>query len=614
MARAGESVRWLCELGWHQPSADARWNAGYYFTQCRRCGQDLVRTAYGRWRVPRGYRVVWQTEPPSSALPPRMESAAPHAPPGRRRPAVQRELPIREVLRYLAAQKAQRRDTIELPATAPDGPEPAARTPLADPAGTSASTVIRVVRSSSATAATFEAHSGLASSAPPPLQPADIATIARSDEEAAPPAAPLAAAEPAIDREEEPRRSHALEEDEQTRADPFADPTTGLEEAPSAEQEPDGQPKPAEEPAFAVEREPETKPDFPTTAEPPEAPTLAAPQSADEALGPEGALPPQDWPRDEVLVPEDASSAGEAMTLDDAPSSTSTVPPPEEADERAVEQEGEVSSHPASPPQPRWSSPIPDFMDDEPAARWRKPADPFGRPEGRGRSEGSAVPEQPVAIVPLAGSEPEGSAASTTDEPDAAHIDDADSPPAPAGLSGSYRGRSEADEVPTPGRERFVMSSLFRARGDAGGPSGPTRWAKSRTLFRSPGELALAISLLVGLGLLLLAAVTLSALWEDDAPLASAGGGNGGEVLPSLAGTALPMGGGLPPTTERAFVAASLLNCRSAPARQADVVRRLERGDSIGIIATENSDWASVAHQGRQCWVASRYLAREEPL
>lgn len=37
------------------------WNAGYWFSSCRRCGCDLVRRGGGRWRAPpKGYKVVWK--------------------------------------------------------------------------------------------------------------------------------------------------------------------------------------------------------------------------------------------------------------------------------------------------------------------------------------------------------------------------------------------------------------------------------------------------------------------------------------------------------------------------------------------------------------------------
>ena len=54
-----------CAFGWHQPDGLPRWNDGYYFARCRRCGCDLVRTAYEGWHAPKGYRVVWSAEQPS---------------------------------------------------------------------------------------------------------------------------------------------------------------------------------------------------------------------------------------------------------------------------------------------------------------------------------------------------------------------------------------------------------------------------------------------------------------------------------------------------------------------------------------------------------------------
>ena len=64
----------ICSLGWHRPAAGARWNSGYYFTKCAWCGRDLVRGAYGGWREPRGYRVVWQPDEPEQ---PAADSASP---------------------------------------------------------------------------------------------------------------------------------------------------------------------------------------------------------------------------------------------------------------------------------------------------------------------------------------------------------------------------------------------------------------------------------------------------------------------------------------------------------------------------------------------------------
>ena len=59
----------LCRFGQHRPQSGARWNQGYGFTTCERCGCDLVRSMIDGWRVPLGYRVVWRPpEPPPASV------------------------------------------------------------------------------------------------------------------------------------------------------------------------------------------------------------------------------------------------------------------------------------------------------------------------------------------------------------------------------------------------------------------------------------------------------------------------------------------------------------------------------------------------------------------
>jgi hypothetical protein len=52
----------LCRLGRHDRKSEPPvWNNGYWFSNCARCGRDLVRRGGGRWRVPpKGYRVIWK--------------------------------------------------------------------------------------------------------------------------------------------------------------------------------------------------------------------------------------------------------------------------------------------------------------------------------------------------------------------------------------------------------------------------------------------------------------------------------------------------------------------------------------------------------------------------
>src|SRR5438309_1306917 len=76
-AGSARPMNLLCSLGRHTPRAAPRWNDGYYFATCRRCGRDIVRTAYEGWHVPRGYRVVWAPAPPEDRPAVSLTPAAP---------------------------------------------------------------------------------------------------------------------------------------------------------------------------------------------------------------------------------------------------------------------------------------------------------------------------------------------------------------------------------------------------------------------------------------------------------------------------------------------------------------------------------------------------------
>jgi hypothetical protein len=59
----------LCRFGRHAPAPDPVWNRGYWFSSCARCGADLVRTAAGRWHVPKGRKIVWKQKRPRGKRP-----------------------------------------------------------------------------------------------------------------------------------------------------------------------------------------------------------------------------------------------------------------------------------------------------------------------------------------------------------------------------------------------------------------------------------------------------------------------------------------------------------------------------------------------------------------
>jgi hypothetical protein len=66
------------------------------------------------------------------------------------------------------------------------------------------------------------------------------------------------------------------------------------------------------------------------------------------------------------------------------------------------------------------------------------------------------------------------------------------------------------------------------------------------------------------------------------------------------------------PGRETAFVTASVLQCRSTPTEGSEPVRKLVRGSEVQILARDDG-WSSVAHRGRQCWAATRFLSAVQP-
>lgn len=53
-------MKMLCALGGHEAGEQETYNSGYYFSQCRRCNADMVRSG-GSWQaVPGGHKVVWK--------------------------------------------------------------------------------------------------------------------------------------------------------------------------------------------------------------------------------------------------------------------------------------------------------------------------------------------------------------------------------------------------------------------------------------------------------------------------------------------------------------------------------------------------------------------------
>jgi len=50
----------LCAIGGHEAASGEVYNSGYWFSHCRRCGRDMIRTGAAWETVPPGHRVVWR--------------------------------------------------------------------------------------------------------------------------------------------------------------------------------------------------------------------------------------------------------------------------------------------------------------------------------------------------------------------------------------------------------------------------------------------------------------------------------------------------------------------------------------------------------------------------
>jgi len=51
----------LCALGGHEAGPGEVYNGGYYFSRCRRCERDMIRSGAAWQMVPAGHRVVWRS-------------------------------------------------------------------------------------------------------------------------------------------------------------------------------------------------------------------------------------------------------------------------------------------------------------------------------------------------------------------------------------------------------------------------------------------------------------------------------------------------------------------------------------------------------------------------
>jgi hypothetical protein len=67
----------LCAIGGHEAAPREVYNGGYYFSRCRRCGEDMIRAGAGWDLVPEGHRVVWKSGRHNHSLEPDYDHALP---------------------------------------------------------------------------------------------------------------------------------------------------------------------------------------------------------------------------------------------------------------------------------------------------------------------------------------------------------------------------------------------------------------------------------------------------------------------------------------------------------------------------------------------------------
>lgn len=499
----------LCQLGWHLPQPLARWNDGYYFTRCRRCGSDLIRTLYGRWQIPRGFRVVWQSRPPKSHVSAQLVRDGGSRTSGTRRSNAPRsELPIEEVLRHLQGQEQERAAVLR----EPDGmqePEPQAHLP------------------SEPREAEIEAAGDPISD--PPANVEDSLAEAPAASEEQPEAEKPASAEAEADAdagaetevEVEPAGTDAQAEAEaEAEAEAKTGTGTGLEAEVEAEAEVEDEAGQAEIEAGQVE----------------------------VAGGPAAEEPAVEEPGDE-------------QSADDEPNGRRSVVPDFMSD----------------------GSPETDWLYDPPPPRIRAPVRveplPPPEPDPRPEPEPELVTETELEAPAEAPVEPAAAAAEPAEE-------EAEAEPSPP--------LTEAPVSVAPEPADRIKPHFAKLSGAAGEPRlGP---------IVRPGEKEQPSLTTTGM----LLAISLPFLFLIAVLLISRGPSADERPAPP------PAPGAPPAAAQPAFVTASLLNCRSAPAREARSVRRLARGDSVDILARDG-EWASIAAQGGQCWVLSRYISTARP-
>jgi|GEM_PF-2210452 len=557
----------LCELGWHRADPLARWNHGYYFSKCGRCGRDLVRTAFAGWQVPHGFKVVWQAKPPAGAedvqLVPEQDSPVAAASTGTQAfhdrsagEAMAIQVPLEEFVSPPAPLEtaADIRETVAPVGEAPEETEVAA-----------------------------EVEAGQAEVQPElqaEVETEEVEAEAETDAEAE----TIAEAEAEVAAEFEEEVEAELPFDAPVEID---EQSVGEENGSTSEAAPQDEELPVEE---------DPAPPYTSLIDGPEPRTAELPIQEVLRQLQDGEVPERDA---EVLEPDTAENANEVAA--EAP------PEPSPA----------VGPDPLPPVRVRRGA-IPDFMSDDPEEdllesmshppRREHPTVPHeeetGLDEPQDANDWADHQASEEVTAPASVSQVATAAAAAAAPAVAADA------PSLAAVVPTGEGRPMPRQKILGERDPFPNSARHGGEGDPTASSGRAKAAV--TIAASFGVVMLAAALMARPDMRPSQAAQQPTIAARQAaqpsptpPQQTAQAKSGAEAEAKAKADA--------EAEAKRFVTASLLNCRSSPAEEAKPVRRLPRGEPVQVLAMEPA-WASVSHKGRQCWASSRYISEQEPL
>ncbi len=720
-------------MGWHRPDPVARWNDGYYFTKCLRCGEDLVRTAYSGWQVPKGYKVVWQGKPPPGN--PSADLVPAEQEPASASPAAAGLMPVGERLRHLNAETMGGAPPGLAPASSDKIPAPPAAAHDASDWGPGKPSPVAEPIAYEAPEPAHEDHaagldgSATESEAELPVmallreiksgedsgrgRPAELTESGSGEDGGHEPSSEQRATEKAAVQAE--RTAEGAEQETNAEADVGAE----LEQRPQPEAASEseagidaaaatqvsGEPEqqvPVSERAPDPERqqtrgaEVEPRDELGSTEEQGELPGMALSDTARaqppaemreasaheieqhgqpevvfhqmDAFQPEQQDHPQGFRQpDAPEIEQDEQPQSSAGNDEAAAEERADAAETDAAElETSLEPEGTIATEPAPTKSPIFD----DFMEEDPGTdAWSdlastplpEPPQPLRAPPELApqleQPAAEAAPADPVAPDPEPAYTPEPEETGAPDvlppiqqeSKEAAEV--APAAPAPseqrstpteisvlpsvsplAHGNAAHLGDSSADDVVevyrglkiAPGnaeqvREADFMEEPPSVQASAGGAKQP-RWWVAGPVAGSLAVLVLVAFFSGGRGTepAIGSGASRSAITQPAAREAAPRPPIG-EADPQspIAQAAVEQPIQQPAETaqkrETAFVAASFLQCRSAPVRQAPAVRKLARGDALEVL-TRIPEWASVSHRGRQCWVSDRFLSPVEPL